>query len=117
MQSSVVWKNKQRWILFVAIIVMGCSEATSTSRPSVDRMVYVDTVTMLPMVHDVVASFPAIHPRTGRPTLRPALYCSACKKWYPAPDIDQINRIPGAGLCRKDNTSLTADGPWPDETK
>ena len=77
-------------------------------------MVYVDTATMQPMVHDVATSFPAMHPKTGKPTLSPALFCPTCKKWYPAPAVDQINRVPGAGQCPKDKTPLTADGPWPD---
>lgn len=79
-------------------------------------MVYVDTATMQPLVHDVATSFPAVHPTTGKPTLRPALYCAKCKKWYPAPAVDQVNRIPGAGQCPQDKTPLTADGPWPDAT-
>ena len=102
-------------ILFCAVLA-GCGGSSPSVDPPANRMVYVDTATMQQLVHDVAASFPAVHPTTGKPTLRPALYCSTCKKWYPAPAVDQVNRIPGAGQCPKDKTSLTADGPWPDAT-
>lgn len=96
------------------VFLAGCGGSTPPSDPHANRMVYVDTATMQPLVHDIATSFPAVHPTTGKPTLRPALYCSTCKKWYPAPAIDQVNRIPGAGQCPQDKTPLTADGPWPD---
>lgn len=98
--------------IVVCLVLAGCGGSSSTNPPA-DRMVYVDTVTMQPFVHDVAKSFPAINPKTGKTTLHPALYCSACKKWYPAPDIDQVNRVPGSGLCPKDKTPLAGDGPWP----
>lgn len=102
-------------VLWLGTLLAGCgggSTPSNSNPPS--RMVYVDTATMQPLVHDVATSFPATHPKTGQPTLRPALYCPTCQKWYPAPDIDQVNRQPGAGQCPKDKTPLTADGPWPD---
>lgn len=103
------------WILF-GIWLAGCGDSAAKTAVSTGRMVYVDTATMQPLVHDVSASFPVVHPKTGKPTLRPALYCPACKKWSPAPDLDQINRVPGSGLCPKDNTPLTAEGPWPEDS-
>lgn len=102
-----------RFILFCWIL-SGCGSPTSPSESNAGRMVYVDTATMQPLVHDVATSFPAMHPKTGQPTLRPGLYCPTCKKWYPAPDFDLINRVPGSGLCPQDKTALTTDGPWPD---
>lgn len=98
------------------VFLAGCGGSSPSSDPHANRMVYVDTATMQPLVHDVATSFPAVHPTTGKPTLRPALYCVKCKKWYPAPAVDQVNRIPGAGQCPRDKTPLTADGPWPDAT-
>ena len=100
--------------LVLGSILTGCGGSPTTSDSKTGRMVYFDSATMQPLVHEVSTTFPAVHPQTGKPTLRPALYCPTCKKWYPAPDIDQINRVPGAGQCPKDKTPLTADGPWPD---
>ena len=101
-------------LFFVGIA--GCGDSAPQTAAPTGRMVYVDTATMQPLVHDVSTSFPAIHPKTGKPTLRPALYCPTCKKWSPAPDLDQINRVPGSGLCSKDKTPLTAEGPWPEDS-
>lgn len=92
----------------------GCGGSPPPAESKAGRMVYFDLATKQPLVHDVATSFPAVHPQTGKPTLRPALYCPTCQKWYPAPDIDQVNRVPGAGQCPKDKTALTTDGPWPD---
>lgn len=115
MDYSYSVQRELLWLVFVGLAITGCGSANSSSEPSPKRMVYVDTATMRPLVHDVAASFPAIHPKTGKPTLRPALYCPSCKKWYAAPDIDQVNRVPGAGQCRQDKTPLTAEGPWPED--
>jgi hypothetical protein len=93
--------------------LVGCGGSEPVA-PTPKRMVYVDTATMQPLVHDVVTSFPAKHPQTGKPTLRPALFCPTCQKWYPAPPPEEINRVPGGGKCPKDKSTLIADGPWPD---
>ena len=103
------------WILFF-VLLAGCGDSAPKTAAPTGRMVYVDTATMQPLVHEVSTSFPVVHPKTGKPTLRPALYCPTCKKWSPAPDIDQINRVPGSGLCPKDKTPLTVDGPWPEDS-
>ncbi len=113
MECSYATQRELLWLVVVGLAVIGCGGATS-SEPTAKQMVYVDTATMRPLVHDVAATFPAIHPQTGKPTLRPALYCPTCKRWFAAPDIDQVNRIPGAGQCPKDKTPLTAEGPWPE---
>ena len=94
--------------------IAGCgSEAVDTHQ--IDRMVYVDTETNQPVVHEIVTPVPAVNPETGDRTLMPGLYCPACKAWYPVPPPDQINSQPNAGQCPKDKTSLIADGPWPNE--
>lgn len=103
------------WFLLFCLILSGCGGSPPPSESHAGRMVYVDVATMQPFVHDVATSFPAVHPQTGKPTLRPALYCPTCKQWSPAPDVDQVNRIPEAGLCPRDKSPLTAEGPWPDD--
>ena len=101
------------WFIAFCSILSGCGGSAPPSESNAGRMVYVDTATMQPLVYDVATIFPAAHPKTGKPTLRPALYCPTCKKWFPAPDLELINRVPGAGQCPKDKTALTTDGPWP----
>jgi uncharacterized protein YbaR (Trm112 family) len=107
------WKPVRDWTgLLTLSLLAGCGQSTPVE-PERQQMVYVDMATMKPLVHDVATSFPAVHPATGKPTLRPALYCSTCRQWYAAPPADQIQRVPGAGRCPKDKSPLTADGPWP----
>ncbi|MBC7821434.1 MAG: hypothetical protein IAG10_31490 [Planctomycetaceae bacterium] len=110
------WMIPRRLLVAMTLgVLAGCGESTPVE-PARNQMVYFDTATKKPLVHDVEISFPAKHPTTGKPTLRPALYCPTCQQWYPVPPPDQINRIPGAGRCSKDKTLLTADGPQPTET-
>ena len=110
---SVLFEFQRRFVLLSFIgFLAGCG-GTASDATTPKKMVYVDTATMQPLVHDVVTSFPAAHPTTGKLTLRPALYCPTCQKWYPVPPPDEINRAPGGGKCPKDKTTLIADGPWP----
>lgn len=97
--------------------LVGCGTSAPAQPEPAKRMVYVDTATMKPLVHEVATAFPAIHPQTGKKTLQPALFCDKCQKWYPVPNVEQLNRRPGAGLCPKDKSPLTADGPWPDGSR
>lgn len=108
--------NLQRLAVAASVYVSmaGCGSEDTNTRP-LDRMVYVDTETRQPMVHEIVNPVPAINPETGKRTLMPGLYCPTCKTWYPVPAADQINTRPNAGQCPKDKTALIADGPWPDE--
>ena len=117
MLAHIVARRRLAWLTVLCSILSGCGGSHSPNESNAGRMVYVDTATMEPLVHDVATSFPAVHPQTGKRTLRPALYCPTCKKWYPAPDFDQVNRVPGAGQCPKDKTALIADGPWPDASE
>ena len=80
-------------------------------------MVYVDTASRKKeaMVMEVADHFPAVHPRTGKRTLMPAMYCPKCAKWHPVPPPEQINRTPQATVCPKTGAALTFDGPWPAE--
>lgn len=112
---SAFSESQRRFVLVSFIgLLAGCGESgLDTNAPK--QMVYIDTVTMQPVVHDIVVSFPAANPTTGKLTLRPALYCPKCQKWYPVPPPNEITRVPGAGKCPKDKkTLLISDGPWPD---
>lgn len=94
--------------------IAGCgSEEIDAHR--IDRMVYVDTKTNQPIVHEIVRPVPAVNPETGDRTLMPGLYCPTCKTWYAVPPPDQINSRQNAGQCPKDKTPLIAEGPWPGE--
>lgn len=111
---SVLLVLQRRPIVWLIVgLLAGCDESTPVA-VAPKKMVYFDTATKQPLVHDVVTSFPAKHPQTGKPTLRPALFCPTCQKWYPVPPPEEINRVPGGGKCPKDKTLLIADGPWPD---
>ncbi len=59
---------------------------------------------------------PAQHPRTGRFTLMPGLYCAKCGQWRASPPLDVLQHNPSARLCPMDKTPMTIDGPRP-ETK
>ena len=102
-------------LALTGLAISGCSDSEATDDMRAGRMVYVDTKTMQPFVHDIASEFPAGHPETGKRTLMPALYCPECKQWHAVPPVEQINRMPGATRCRKTRSLLTADGPWPDD--
>lgn len=108
-----ILKSLLAGLILVSMSVAGCGGSPSGD-PHAGQMVYVDVATMKPLVHETATSFPAVHPVTGKPTLRPALYCPKCQQWYPAPSVEQVNRVPGAGQCPKDKTPLVTDGPWPE---
>ena len=79
-------------------------------------MVYYDRGAKAAVVYNTASEFPETHPVTGKPTLVPAMYCSHCNKWYPAPPIEVLERTPKAAICPKGSgEKLTLDGPWPDE--
>lgn len=100
--------------LLASASIAGCGSEDPNARPT-DRMVYVDTETQQPVVHEIVIPVPAVNPETGKRTLMPGLYCPTCNTWYPVPSADQINTRPNTGQCPKDKTPLIADGPWPGE--
>src|SRR5690606_15223202 len=60
---------------------------------------------------------PAVHPRTGRKTLMPALYCPRCQKWHPVPPVEQLQRSPRARQCPKTGVALVANGPVPESAR
>jgi hypothetical protein len=54
------------------------------------------------------------HPKTGRPTLMPGLYCEKCGTWRASPPLDVLQQSPSARLCPKDRSPMTTQGPRPD---
>ncbi|MGI6416608.1 MAG: hypothetical protein ACOX1P_13130 [Thermoguttaceae bacterium] len=113
--------NKSRWAWFSAVLLLGalalvgCGKRQPIGPDRQGRMVYVDTASGEALAMDIAGEFPAIHPRTGKRTLMPALYCPKCGKWHPVPPPDQINRTARAAQCPKTGEPLTPDGPWPGE--
>jgi len=95
--------------------VIGCGSNSTTVDRDAGQMVYVDTTTDEAVVADVSSEYPVLNPQTGKKTLKPGLYCWECKKWYPVPPLDQINRIPNGAICPKTGRPLSSEGPWPDE--
>lgn len=58
---------------------------------------------------------PEKHPRTGRFTLMPGLYCAKCREWRVSPSMEILQQDPSARLCPKDKTLMTIEGPRPDK--
>ena len=56
---------------------------------------------------------PEKHPRTGRLTLMPGLYCATCREWRASPSMEVLQQNPSARLCPKDKTRMTVEGPPP----
>ncbi len=57
------------------------------------------------------------HPRTGRPTLMPGLYCDQCQKWRASPPLSVLQQNPSASLCPIHKQPMTTDGPVPPDSK
>ncbi len=49
---------------------------------------------------------PAVNPRTGKATLVQALWCPACRQWFPEPPPEARERMPAGPLCPQDRTPL-----------
>ena len=58
---------------------------------------------------------PEKHPRTGRLTLMPGLYCTKCGVWRASPPLDVLQQDPSARLCPKDRTPMSVAGPAPEK--
>ena len=106
-----------RWTALVCILatcgllatwMLGGAEADSRQ-----PMVYVCLETQQVMTAPPQPT-PAINPHTGRRTLMPGMYCSACRAWTAAPPWDVLQRSPQAALCRTHQQPRSFDGPLPD---
>lgn len=53
------------------------------------------------------------HPRTGKPTLTPGLYCEQCQKWRASPPLEVLQQNPAASLCPVHQAAMTNTGPVP----
>ena len=104
----------QLLLLSLCVACVGCD--SSEPADEIKTPVFVDTETAAVFVLPALP-VPATNPQTGKPTLMPGLYCPECRKWYPVPPPDQINRRPDAALCPKTRTPLVADGPRPEAGK
>ena len=109
------WARFPALFLSGVLTLLGCSKAPPIDPGREGRMVYVDAATDEAVVGEIATEFPAVHPRTGKRTLMPAMYCEKCGKWHPVPPPDQINRVPRAAQCPKTGAPLVPDGPWPGE--
>jgi hypothetical protein len=99
----------------VACCLAGCQPEAAPESES-DLVVYFDTATKRPVAREESVDIPAMHPRTGKRTLMPAVYCPKCRRWRQAPPIEQMQRDPKSMVCPKDGTALTADGPIPEDS-
>lgn len=95
-----------------AMLMSGChQQQQSVANPN--EMVYVDIATQTPMTLPVQASIPAAHPKTGKKTLVPGLYCPECGVWYPAPPVEVLQRTASAFHCPKGGHPMSPNGPRP----
>lgn len=53
------------------------------------------------------------HPRTGRLTLMPGLYCAKCGVWRASAPLDVLQQNPSVRLCPKDGSPMNVSGPSP----
>lgn len=89
----------------------GCGTRPSAPQSSEPpRAVFFDTQTRRPVVCVLDADGT---PLDARPTLTPAMYCDDCRRWYPVPPLEQLNRSPGAAVCPRTRKPLSLEGPLP----
>ena len=96
----------------IAVLIAGCGKQPADSSKSATR-VYVDVETKSPVVAPRTSDLPAVNPKTGRRTLMPGLFCARCRRWHPAPPLEEMQRNPAARKCPKCGRALSSDGPAP----
>jgi|GEM_PF-804878 hypothetical protein len=84
--------------------------------PAPQPVVLIDKQTGDLFVGEPGTGIPAVHPRTGKPTLIAAMYCAQCQRWYPVPPPEAQRRIPAGRLCPKHQTALEPNGPIPEKS-
>lgn len=107
--------TRHHYVTLAALAVLstaGCGK-TEPEQQVPAEMVYFDRATKKPVVAAAGDEVPAKHPVTGKRTLVPALYCSKCKNWYPAPPLDLQQRDPNARNCPRHKIPMTMNGPRP----
>ncbi len=60
-----------------------------------------------------VRTTPAVHPKTGRPTLMPGLYAPDQQKWVAGPSFEELQRSTPEMKSAKTKTPLLREGPIP----
>lgn len=99
-------------LLMATVFVGGCSDQQqSVTNPN--EMVYVDIATQTPLTLPVQSSIPAKHPKTGKKTLVPGLYCPECGCWYAAPPVEVLQRSASAFHCPQGGHPMSPNGPRP----
>lgn len=53
------------------------------------------------------------HPRTGKTTLMPGLYCAQCGKWRASPPLAVLQQSESARQCPVHHVPLQCEGPLP----
>ena len=53
------------------------------------------------------------HPRTGKATLTPGLYCQQCGTWRASPPLEILQQDPGARNCPVHKSAMSSTGPAP----
>ena len=112
----MIFNNPQRmgWLsVFASCLGLSLGCQGEVDEPPPRPVVLVDSATGDAVLHPPVDHYPAIHPKTGKPTLHPAMFCAQCRKWLPVPTPDRINRVPHATRCPNCRGPLSTSGPPP----
>lgn len=104
----------QRLMFVWLLLAAGCSAQSAAEQAGQSQRVYWDSESNGPVAAALNAETPAVHPATGRRTLRPALYCGQCRDWRAAAPLSELQRNPKSRLCTRCKGPLIADGPLPD---
>lgn len=103
----------QRFLILAVLLAAGCGAESAAEPAAPSQRVYWDSETKHPVVADMTAESPAVHPATGRRTLMPALYCGKCSEWRAAAPLAELQRNPRSRQCTNCTGPLVADGPLP----
>jgi hypothetical protein len=105
-------------LLLLLLLLAGCGadQPVPQPEPVLPPVVLIDKQTGNLFVGEPGTEIPAVHPRTGKPTLIAAMYCPECEHWYPVPPPEAQRQIPAGRLCPKHQTALQSNGPLPEKS-
>jgi uncharacterized protein YbaR (Trm112 family) len=93
---------------------VGCNSTEPTNVAEVTHKAAYDLKSKKAFAVESSVQLPTTNPEDPKSKLQPALYCTQCQKWYPAPPLEELNRNPGSAKCPKNGTPLSAEGPLPE---
>ncbi len=98
----------------VTTFLIGCNNSEPLNVEEVSYKAAYDFKSKQAFAVDQSVQLPAVNPENPQSKLQSALYCTQCKKWYPAPPLEELNRNPGSAKCPKNGGQLSLEGPLPE---